>query len=311
MNHQQGLERELAILEDDLRRAGVRLGQLRAELAQLGQDSAPPEGLDFEAVKQCAANLPFHGHPLAAERNPQLTELYLIALLKLAHWRPGTDLNLLVFCQWLLTQSRGKKPLSRLLAESYAADHTLFGQLRRQLKEELMPVFLLDLMIASSLSGPAHTGALDYICEWGSCLRCGEELFSALAVASQAVLRQSAGGLSREEVLILLDRPSLCRYYLPQAIWGELLASLRRVVVRSEEPGNVEWKKGQGLPVAEDEPVARLLSASSKKSRARTVKADCSGYFFHFVDRGVAYGVIAGGGDQKDSIKNWVRRNKL
>lgn len=298
------IAKELACLEEDVRKLGTRLGRLGMELDRLREVEADAP-IDFEAVRLCAECFPDWRHPLSAAAGVKNLWRYPAALLSLARWN-GTDMNLLVFCQWILDRTGSRKSLEDCLTAGYQAGPEQYQWLKQNLDRNLKPMFLLDLLIAASLSGPPCGEALEYVSEMAALLNCGERELYVLTLAAGAFLRQSLDWLEREDAVLLFQLPEHCRFYLPEQVWVQSRAKLRQVVMR--EPGDtkrISWKKEQGEQVWKGDVLAKVKS-HALSSRSSEVVSPCSGWFYHFSHQKISYGVLSGPDDSKDRLKSWV-----
>ena len=200
MKELREIARELACLEEDLRKLGTRLGRLSGELDRLRE----------------------------AETLGKDRWRYPMAILSLARWN-DTNMNLLVFCQWLLDESGSAKPLEDCLTAGYRAGPEQFQWLKQNLDGNLRTMFLLDLLTAASLSGPPCGEALEYISELAALLNCGERELSVLTLAAEASLRQSAGWMERAGEYV-------CRGDVLAKVKSHVLSS-RSVKIKSSDSG--------------------------------------------------------------------------
>lgn len=307
MKELREIARELACLEEDLRKLGTRLGRLGMELDRLREAEAGGP-VDFEAIRSCAECFPDWRHPLETASVTLRKDRwrYPTALLSLARWN-DTDVNLLVFCQWLLDESGSTKPLEDCLTASYQAGPEQYQWLKQNLDDDLKPVFLLDLLIASSLSGPPCSEALEYISELAALLNCGERELSVLTLAAEAFLRQSAGWMEREDAACLYGLPEPCRFYLPERVWKQVQSKTRLIVMQEPgDPKRISWKKEQGEQVWKGDVLAKVKS-HVLSSRAEKITSPGSGWFYHFSLHKISYGVLSGPDDNKELLKKWAR----
>lgn len=307
MKELREIARELACLEEDLRKLGTRLGRLGGELDRL-REAETGGPVDFEAVRFCAECFPDWRHPLesAGVTLGKDRWRYPTAILSLARWN-DTNMNLLVLCQWLLNECGSSKSLEDCLTAGYRAGPEQFQWLKQNLDGNLRTMFLLDLLTAASLSGPPCGEALEYISELAALLNCGERELSVLTLAAEASLRQSAGWMERADAEWLYRLPEPCRFYLPEQVWKQVQSKMRLIVMQeSGDLKQISWKKEQGEYVCRGDVLAKVKS-HVLSSRSNRITSPGSGWFYHFSLKKVSYAVLSGPSDSKESLKAWVR----
>ncbi len=283
MKELREIARELACLEEDLRKLGTRLGRLSGELDRL-REAETGGPVDFEAVRFCAECFPDWRHPLesAGVTLGKNRWRYPTAILSLARWN-DTNMNLLVFCQWLLDESGSAKPLEDCLTAGYRAGPEQYQWLKQNLDGNLRTMFLLDL------------------------LNFRESELRTLTLAAEASLRQSADWMERADAEWLYRLPELCRFYLPEQVWKHVQSKMRLIVMQeSGDLKQISWKKEQGEYVCRGDVLAKVKS-HVLSSRSNRITSPGSGWFYHFSLKKVSYAVLSGPGDSKESLKAWVR----
>ena len=336
----QELQQEVRILEDELRGLGTRLGRVASELDELQHAGDGSAGIDFDAVRFCAKQLDFSGHPLA-ELEPGAARLYLTALLSLARFRKETDGNLLVLAQWILDQTQLSDTLSSLLLAGYEIGAKQLQDLHEQLGNHWGPMLVLDLLVGAGLSGPPEEKALEYIGEVAMLFQMDEDRMEDIAAAARCSLRQS---LEDEKKKKLVDLPGYAKIYwtkdmrnavfMKQAVRATGQAAITTAAVLKtigkgighalsinryievEEPiliaKELTWSVPQQSTVTKGRTLAvveywdQVLGCR----RSRTICAKHDGTIYQFTYDGKYYGVISAVYDTLDQIQNWLRQQK-
>lgn len=327
----QELQQEVRVLEDDLRVLGARLGQVAAGLDELQHAGDDSTGIDFDAVRFCAKQLDFSAHPLA-ERDPDTARLYLAVLLSLARFRKEIDVNLLIFAQWILQQTKLQDTLSSLLLAGYDLGTKQLRELREHLGVNWAPMLMLDLLVGAGLSGPPDEKALEYIGELALLFQLDEDVVENMAAAARCSLRQS---LEDEEEKKLTNLPEYAKIYWTKDMHtalltkqaakaftsvlkgiGKALLSSGRYIDMEEKMGHgkeIFWTVSQGAQVKMGDPIALIQqwNISDASYRTRKAIAKYTGKLFQIKRDNIVYGVVSeNSNDSLDEVSHWLDLKK-
>lgn len=338
----QELQQEVRVLEDDLRGLGTRLGQVAAGLDELRHAGDDSTGIDFDAVRFCAKQLDFTSHPLA-ERDPDTARLYLTVLLSLARFRKEIDVNLLIFAQWILQQTKLQDTLSSLLLAGYDLGTKQLRELREHLGVNWAPMLTLDLLVGAGLSGPPDEKALEYIGELALLFQLDEDVVENMAAAARCSLRQS---LEDEKKKKLVDLPGYAKIYWTKDMrnavfakqaakttaqvaattaavtasvlkgFGKALRSSGRHIDMEEKMGHgkeIFWTVSQGAQVKMGDPIALIQqwNISDASYRTRKAIANYTGKLFQIKRDNIVYGVVSvNSNDSLDEVSHWLDLKK-
>lgn len=279
--------------------------------------------VDYKKIEKLSEKIPFSKHPLALRKIDSNVFVSYIKLL-LNIMRMSYDLTAtikrLVLVQWLKKEFSLDKSLEDLLYLSYSETEETFEEDIQRIGEEIRMHFAVDLLMVANCTGEAEKPVYDYIAKLFTILNLSQQEVRIASLIAGTALMQSADGLNREEVLLLLDEAPAYSHYLNQKFIHTLIRSLRVVVLKvpKKEVRSFKWN-GQKFPRMGYYKKMKLIATFERERKnpkkpnsyskyiGESVSNEYPGFLFVYDDNGFYCAVSSHKSDKSRNIKEWLK----
>ncbi len=304
------IQQDVRRLEKSIYDISLDVKNINADIDKL-RNSSVDEYLDFKKIESLSKNIKFDTHPLYKLKDGRQSQVYLEMLLNIVHIDIADQeaaINRMVFVQWLQKQANIDWSLEKLYVDSFSCGKESYHTLLEDIPDKYREHFILDALMVANIAGTANIEVQEYIVDLATLLGIDAEKIRKLAVIAKASLCQSFAKIPRDLARDLMSNRSF-KHYLPANLFPEIEKSLRNIVLEiSDDVYGFKWKVKQNETVEEGEIIASYLTRGHV---TRNIKSTVSGTIFQFKDNRKYYGVVSFEKDNKDSIKAWVKKERL
>lgn len=311
------IQQDVRKLENSVQEIVESIKNVSADIDNIRNSS---EGLllDFSKIEVLAKQIEFGTHPLAKLKDGHICQVYLEMLLSIVQLDSDekVTINRMVFIQWLQIQARIDWTLEDLYKDSFKIDKKSYFEFVDLIPKEYKEYFFVDALIVANIAGNANEEIYEYIADIVTILGISEKNIKALALVAMLALSQRIDGIGCEALEVVLDKAKGYSHYIKSEFTEDIKKTLRVIVVELHDSvaKNFKWKVQQQQKVQYGDVIATYQR--EKKSRGYSyiknyeleeIRASVPGTIFQFRNNNTYYGVIAHEGDNKDSIKTWVK----
>lgn len=312
------IQQEVRGLETVVRDIGESIKNIYSDIDELRNADSSTD-IDFSQIEVLADRFGFRQHPLANLEEGRLCQLYLEMLLNIVRMDPEeqTEINRLVFIQWLKAQANIDWTLEDLYADSFRMNKTEYYEFAKGLTRKYRESFIVDALITAYIGGAANRDIMEYIAEQSAILGIDRERLRILSLTARVVLCQNICKMGKSDMDGFLKCVRSYRHYVDGYVIEEAVKSLRDIAVevRDEDCSDFVWKVRQRAQVKQGDVIAvcRIKTESrqwSYRYAYKELKATSTGMLFQFKDQKTYYGVIGHESENKEAIKAWVRSRR-
>lgn len=308
----RNLESSVADINDCIKNIGSDIEELRS--AEQGIE------IDYQKIEGLARHISLSKHPLRGLQDGAACQIYLEMLLNIIRLDREKELilNRLVFIQWLQMEAQIDWTLEDLLKDCYTIEAASYYEILDCIPKIYRRYFIVDALIVAGLGGAANAEIYQYIADLAVILGIDAEQMRRYSLVARVALCQSFKGLTMEEMSDFIGYAKSFNCYISKQLMENAMKSMRRIIVRVPDEGthSFKWHVQQGKSIRKGDLVASYFitpsrmawsSALREKGTLQKIKAESAGTIFQFRDNCINYGVLGYKGDNKDSIKKWVK----
>lgn len=314
------IQQDIRLLENNIQEITDDIRNISSDIEAI-RNSSEGAVIDYSKIELLARQVDFGKHPLDKLKDGRTCQIYLEMLLNIVRLDPDeeTVVNRMVFIQWLQMQSRIDWSLEDLYVDCFKTDKQSYYEMVDLMPRRYKEYFLVDSLIVANISGNPNEEIYEYIADIVAILGLSTGEVKDLALISRLALSQSVLGVSREHLMILMDKANAYSHYIKSKFVGEVIQSLRVIAIEipDGEVRDFKWKVKQQQKVECGDLIATYQKGNRGSAffymgdyKLEEIKASVSGVIFQFRDNNTNYGVISHEKDNKDSIKAWLKARK-
>jgi hypothetical protein len=315
------IQQDVRKLENSVQEIMESIKNVSADIDNI-RNSSEGAALDFSKIEVLAKQIDFGTHPLDKLKDGHICQVYLEMLLSIVQLDSDekVTINRMVFIQWLQIQARIDWTLEDLYKDSFKIDKKSYFEFVDLIPKKYKEYFFVDALIVANIAGNANEEIYEYIADIVTILGISEKNIKELALVAMLALSQRIDGIGREALVVVQDNAKGYSHYFKSEFTEDRQKdrqkALRVIVVELHDSAakNFKWKVQQQQKVQCGDVIATYQR--EKKSREYSyiknyeleeIRASVPGTIFQFRNNNTYYGVIAHEGDNKDSIKTWVK----
>lgn len=302
------IQHDIRNLENTMRHIAQVTRDIDSDIEQL-RNSAQNMDVDFSKIEVLAKQIPFCKHPLRELSDEHTCRIYIKMLLNIVRLDTETETNInrLIFIEWLRVQARIDVSLEELFKDCYKITSDSYHDLAEIVHNMYQQFFIVDALIVANICGTANREIYEYIAELCGILGIDREWLRILSSVAHIALCQSFKDINKKDIYPILNHAPLFKCYI-ENIHKQILESQRVIALEiSGEVTNFKWKAGQKQKVKKGDVIA--LYKGRWNTSELCIEATCSGTLFQFKYNCTRYGVISHKTDDIEWIKEWIKKS--